>query len=693
MLRTWGGKVRARIDDETFTSRVTAQAKVLSSLVELDRREDADAFVASFGLTLNRFRTSVTADGVVSELPGYGDLPANLFLLTGDQLKINAAINSTRWEAGRPIIEGHAFINHIDLATNPTTVRLHLVDTDGTTIEMITEPIVDERIDEVSKHYYADHRPSGFRATTRDPVGPGQLEAVATVETAGVTRTRGLGRLDPPAPDRTGPVVASIDAHENVLELAFDGVAPSEVLLVSPRATLTAEVAETARFDLGVDGLAPATGTYDLVVKNAAGQEVSVDMAADVDLLLPLARVRTKPTIRITAPLRPDERGNRNQQRLRDEARVPHAERDAVFFRALYGEVANCNGRAVHRELMRRDTKLELFWSVRDRSIAVPDGGTPIIEGSREWHDVIATACYHMMNVHQLDWFAKPDGQVMIQTMHGYPYKTMGHAWWAKSNVSAAQVARFDRRAREWDYFVSPARYATPLLDAAFLKPAGAHPEILEIGYPRNDELVTDDAGATRERVRTALGIAPHQTAIMYAPTFRDYLAINDMRARPVDFFDAFTASRALGPDYVFLMRGHAFNARTDERGESSATVIDVTDHAEINDLCLASDAAILDYSSLRFDYALTDKPVIYLVPDLVEWHRARGGVIDYAPTAPGPQVATTDEVVRELADLDALARTWSEARATFRADYTDLDDGGASARLVDAVFGPRGDA
>lgn len=697
LLRTWVVKLRAEIDDDTFVANVSAQAKVLSTLVELDRRADADAFVASFGLNLNRFRTAVTADGIVSELPSYGDLPANLFLLTDAQLTVNASITSTRWESGRPVLEGHAFINHIDLATNSTTVSVHLLDTNGAKIEMTTEPVVDERIDELSKHYFADYRPSGFRSTTVAPVPAGEVKAVVTVVTAGVTRTRDVGPLVPASPPVTGPIVSAITGDANILEIAFDRLAPSEVLLVSPRATLRADAAETARFDLGVDGLAPPTGTYELVVLDATGRQVAIGMGEDVDLLLPLARVRTtaidgRPAIRITAPLRPDERGNRNQQRLRDVARVPRAERDAVFFRALYGEVANCNGRAVHGELVRRGSKLKLFWSVRDRSVAIPEGGIAILEGSHQWHDVVATARYHVINVHQMDWFTKPDGQVMIQTMHGYPYKTMGHDWWAKGDFPAAQVAQFDRRAREWDYFVSPARYATPLLEAAFLEPAAARPEILEVGYPRNDELVTADM-ATRERVRSALGIKPHQTAVMYAPTFRDYLAVNDMKADAVDFFDASAASQALGPDYVFLMRGHAFNARTDQRGESSPTMIDVTDHPEINDLCLASDAAILDYSSLRFDYALTDKPMVFLVPDLVEWHEARGGVIEYGTTAPGPHATTTVDVVHELADLDALADTWRPAREQFRKDYVDLDDGHASARLVDAVFVPRGDA
>ena len=94
----------------------------------------------------------------------------------------------------------------------------------------------------------------------------------------------------------------------------------------------------------------------------------------------------------------------------------------------------------------------------------------------------------------------------------------------------------------------------------------------------------------------------------------------------------------------------------------------------------------------MRFDYALVDKPMIFLVPDLEKYDAVRGGVIPYAPTAPGPHVTTTREVVTLVRDLDGLARRTAAERKAFRRDYVDLDDGHASARLVDAVFTPRGD-
>lgn len=392
-------------------------------------------------------------------------------------------------------------------------------------------------------------------------------------------------------------------------------------------------------------------------------------------------------------PLRDDERSLRDQQRLRVETRVPVADRPSVLFRTLYGEVANGNGLGVHEELRRRGSDLELCWSVQDYGVPTAEGARVLIEKTREWHEALNQSRYHMVDVHQLEWFHRPEGQSLVQTMHGYPYKVMGHEWWAKGGFPVQQVANFDRRAREWTHFVSPAAYATPLLRQAFLDPAGATCEVLEIGYPRNDVLLRPEGADVRRRTRDLLGLSDDQVVVMYGPTFRDYLSLDDMTAKRVKFFDPDAAVAALPDNFVVLMRGHAFNARmASERHESSDRVIDVTDYPDVNDLILASDAAVLDYSSLRFDYVLAGNPMVFLVPDLVEYDRARGGVIPYGPTAPGPQVRTTEQVVTWLRDLDRLREEYAGARETFRASYVEREDGHAAARLVDAVMGPRGD-
>jgi CDP-glycerol glycerophosphotransferase len=399
-----------------------------------------------------------------------------------------------------------------------------------------------------------------------------------------------------------------------------------------------------------------------------------------------------QPLLTIGAPLRPEERGIRNQLALQDRANEGKADERSVFFRTLYGESTTDNALAVHRELVRRGTDLRLYWSVADRSVPVPEGGIPLLEHSEEWHERLGAARYVVVNVHQPMWYQKPGGQVMVQTFHGYPYKGMGISWWERSQLSASRVSAFLDRAAAWDFLVSPARYATPLLLREFFRPDAAEKvTVLETGYPRNDVLVRGD-DETRRHVRQVLGIGPDQRAVLYAPTFRDYLSSDGMTAASTNFFDAQVAARALGDRYVVLVRGHAFHARANEAEMVGAGIRDVTYYPDINDLCLASDAAILDYSSLRFDYALTRKPMVFLVPDEEAYHQLRPALLDYAATAPGPRVATTREAVRLLADLGALRRRYADRVERFIAEYAEKEDGHSAERVVDAVFGPGAD-
>jgi CDP-glycerol glycerophosphotransferase len=112
-----------------------------------------------------------------------------------------------------------------------------------------------------------------------------------------------------------------------------------------------------------------------------------------------------------------------------------------------------------------------------------------------------------------------------------------------------------------------------------------------------------------------------------------------------------------------------------------------VTDHPEINDLVLASDVAVLDYSSLRFDYALTGRPMVFLVPDLDDYTGGvRGFLFPFTDTAPGPLVGTTDEVVAQVRDVRTLASDWAARVRAFDARFNPWQDGQASSRFLDVL-------
>lgn len=398
-------------------------------------------------------------------------------------------------------------------------------------------------------------------------------------------------------------------------------------------------------------------------------------------------------TVDVLPPRRESELGGGDVWRMRDWSRSLSAGtgRRSVLFRNRYGEEANDSALAVHRELQRRGSDLELIWAVKDHSVRVPEGGRAVIEESREYFEAFGTANYVMVNVHQPDWFRKSEGQVLIETHHGYPFKLQGRRWWDRLGFGGERQESFFTRAEEWDYLVSPARYATEPLMQFYREDAQPPTEILEIGYPRNDALLDDAAPELRRATRERLGIAPGTRAVLYAPTYRDALSSNQMSAQMVDFLDAERLVRELGDGYVLLMRGHPFNAGTTS-GEAEK-YIDVTDYPDINHLILASDLAILDYSSLRFDYALTGKPSLFYVPDRESYFAGRESFVPYEETSPGPYLTDQAALTAAIRDADRIGAAYEQERLRFVREFMELEDGHAAARLVDRVFVPRGDA
>ncbi|AIG65494.1 bifunctional glycosyltransferase/CDP-glycerol:glycerophosphate glycerophosphotransferase [Weissella tructae] len=359
-----------------------------------------------------------------------------------------------------------------------------------------------------------------------------------------------------------------------------------------------------------------------------------------------------------------------------------------ILFRTYYGESVTDNAVALTHEILLDPalSDIEIYWAVQNPSVVVPEGTHQVIINSDEWFDLLATAGTVVENVHQVDYMVKKPGQRIVQAFHGYPYKQMGRDFFLTHGFDMSRVKSFQRREAEWDYILSPAPYATPLYQRNF----NFKGEMLEVGHPRNDILVDPERAAERElinkRVRERLNIPADKKIVLYAPTFRDYASDNEFKSNRVDFVSYDDLAKKLGDEYVLLIRGHAMNRRAGNT-VSTASGIDATTYPEILDLIIASDMAVLDYSSLRFDYAQTGKPMIFFVPDLDLYEETRGGLMPYLPTAPGWIVNSESELIQAITHSDDYMNLYGDAWRTFRRDYTSLDDGHAGKRMIDKLF------
>ncbi|QIX28190.1 glycosyltransferase [Nocardioides sp. JQ2195] len=387
----------------------------------------------------------------------------------------------------------------------------------------------------------------------------------------------------------------------------------------------------------------------------------------------------------LTAPVADEDRGGHNRQRLVDWANSDELpiEEDWVYFQSYTGATATDSQLAIFHEVRRTRPDLVCWWGVADLSSWVPEGARRVVISSAEWFRVLASSRRLVMNIDLDRWFSPRPGQELLQTFHGYPAKSMGVVLWEAKHYTPRRIAaELDRTSADWDLILTPA----PEMDEHYRREYRYDGPIHNEGYPRDDVLVSDRANRVREETRARLGIAPGQKAVLYAPTWRDDQATNWRSAELTKHLDLEAASAQLGPDYVFLMRGHRFHARAGERSGSRARLLDVTDYPEINDLILASDAAVLDYSSLRFDFALTRRPMLFLVPDLSAY--VRGFLYSFEDSAPGPLLDTADQVIARLRDLPALTEEYADQVARFNATYNRFQDGKAAKRVVRAFFG-----
>ena len=60
-----------------------------------------------------------------------------------------------------------------------------------------------------------------------------------------------------------------------------------------------------------------------------------------------------------------------------------------------------------------------------------------------------------------------------------------------------------------------------------------------------------------------------------------------------------------------------------------SGRVIDVSSYDPVEELCLAADVLVTDYSSAMFDYAVLDRPVVIFAPDWPVYEELRGVYFD----------------------------------------------------------------
>lgn len=354
-----------------------------------------------------------------------------------------------------------------------------------------------------------------------------------------------------------------------------------------------------------------------------------------------------------------------------------------MLFDSWQGKQYSDNPRALSEELGRRRPDLRRIWVLRDPALQVPDDIGVVRRWSRQYYDTLAQARWVITNEVMDRRFVKRRGSTYVQTWHGTPLKRVGFDIETLRSRDKTYLDQVARDVESWDFLVSPNRHSTEVFRRAFRYEG----PIIEAGYPRNDLLLAADRDAVARRVRRSLGIDTDRRVVLWLPTWRDHLHAQIGYQFPVALdLDAFSA--ALGDDHVLLVRGHHHTA-ANVAGLERPAVRDVTWFADVRELLLVADVLVTDYSSAMFDFAVTGRPILFFAWDLETYRDdVRGFTFDLESQAPGPVLRSTAEVLASLQELDAVSSAYAERYAAWQRRFCALEDGHASARVLDAVFG-----
>lgn len=251
-------------------------------------------------------------------------------------------------------------------------------------------------------------------------------------------------------------------------------------------------------------------------------------------------------------------------------------------------------------------------------------------------------------------------GARLYNLWHGLAFKNMGRA----SHLASAETG-VSRLRRLWRFFfknvLSPKTpYWLPVASRSMARlMCGFAPEwfsadrIIESGTPRNDFLINrkDDkilAASFKEKYAKLLCFDPSKKIVLYMPTFRG----KGEEAR-IGLGDIVS-----GSDAIVIEKHHplTFEKNAVEGRVSGGSIIVTPEQASniVNqELYLAADVMIGDYSSAFMDFALLGKPVVHFVYDLEKFSTKDAGLAyDMYEIAGGPVVKTEGELKTAMGDL-----------------------------------------
>lgn len=359
-------------------------------------------------------------------------------------------------------------------------------------------------------------------------------------------------------------------------------------------------------------------------------------------------------------------------------------DRDVTLYESFHGASTSCNPLAICLELLRRDPEetKQHVWVLNEGGAVHPQlrdrSNVHFVErDSWGYYVHLATAGTLVNNTTFPPRFIRREGQQYLNTWHGTPWKHLGRD-------IAADPYGHDNAGRNFlqaTINALPNQHTADTLTSTHDISNLLVRAPIVVGSPRIDQSLSPN-GERLEDIRQQLGLLEDRTVVFYAPTWRGSLGALELEAAP---FVAAIEELAKQDADVILRFHHLLSDAIDPSMLPSNVVI-APDDIDTNELLALTDILVSDYSSVIFDFAPLNRPIIKYVFDLDTYVSERGLYFS-VEDVPGEICHTPEELSKTLGavlSVDVESTDWSTSPT---ADLWTTEDGNATERVVELLL------
>ncbi|MFN6737658.1 CDP-glycerol glycerophosphotransferase family protein [Enterococcus gallinarum] len=361
---------------------------------------------------------------------------------------------------------------------------------------------------------------------------------------------------------------------------------------------------------------------------------------------------------------------------------------NVVFYESFHGKAMNDNPFAIFKYLVNKKEYSHLIhvWALNDTTdneyvkhydkLKNVKFVTPY---TKDYYYYLTVAKYVFHNVTLPPYYIKNDEQIYINTWHGTPLKTLGKEM--AGNV--AQNYNVQRNFLQSDFLLSPNSFTTEKMIYSYDIDGIYKGKVLENGYPRIDSIF-NESKVVKDFLEKN-GIDLNKELVLYAPTWRGITGrVQDTTTDMIERLN--TISQGLSKsNKQFIVKVHPLVYQF-MKDAPLDNVLLVPDWVDANELLHFVDVLITDYSSIFFDFLVTDKPILFYMYDKEEYEQSRGLYFDLNEM-PGEICLTTDKLITFILNAGKENVQSNPIVNIFKKKYIPHEDGHVTERYMDFIL------